>query len=254
VQHAVQRARELGDLVVGLDLGDALARVTGTLDLAGRRRQRRDRRHRPPCDHQPGQQREAGSAEHADDEEQPQPSDGRLDGPQRPRVLDVQRVQRQVADALGQRARLDPVAIDLHRPGARWAEVLRVAGAVELGALGRDDADDRAGPGREVVELGAQVAEEVAAGARVRLGVGVDDALGEHARRPVDLLLEVLVQADRRQAADGPSEAAQDHQRQQGGSAGEPPADRHLPRRGERSLRRGSYGGGAAHRRLRASF
>ena len=89
VEHAVQRAGKLGDLVVGLDGGDLLGRVARALDLARGRRQRGDRRHRAAGDHDPGEQRQAGAAEHADDEKQAQAPDGRVDGRQRARVLQV---------------------------------------------------------------------------------------------------------------------------------------------------------------------
>ena len=89
VEHPVERARELGDLVVGLDRGDAAAgsrvrsilravAVSAAIGAIARR-----------GDHQPGQQRQPGAAEHADDEEQAHAADGRLDDGQRAGVLEV---------------------------------------------------------------------------------------------------------------------------------------------------------------------
>jgi len=60
---------KLRDLVVGLDVRDLLGGVARALDLARGRGELGDRRHRAAGDHEPGEQREAGPAEDADDEE-----------------------------------------------------------------------------------------------------------------------------------------------------------------------------------------
>ena len=68
-EHPLERAGQLGDLVVGLGVGQAPARVAGALDLAGRVGQLGDRAHRPLRRREPGQQRQDRAAEHAEEQE-----------------------------------------------------------------------------------------------------------------------------------------------------------------------------------------
>ena len=67
-EHSLQRPGQLGDLVLGLGMGDAAARVPGALDLPGGVGQLDDRAHRPRAV-QPGQQRENRAAEHPEQQE-----------------------------------------------------------------------------------------------------------------------------------------------------------------------------------------
>ena len=77
-EHALQRARQLSDLVVGLWLRDAAGGVAGARDLLGGRGQLGDRRHRAPGDRDPGEQRERGAREHPQQQEQLDAGDRRL--------------------------------------------------------------------------------------------------------------------------------------------------------------------------------
>ena len=89
-EHPLERSSQLGDLVVGLRFGNPRRRIACSRDLRGRARERRDRSHRPPRDHQPGHQRQATADEHPEHEQQLDPVDRRLSRRQRPRVLDDQ--------------------------------------------------------------------------------------------------------------------------------------------------------------------
>ena len=77
-EHALQGARELGDLVVGHGLGHRARGVAGARDLLGGAGQLGDRRHRAAGDRHARQQRQAGSGQHADKQEQLHARDGRL--------------------------------------------------------------------------------------------------------------------------------------------------------------------------------
>ncbi len=68
-EHRFERARQLGDLVLGLRAGDAQRRVARALDLARRLGQLDDRTHRALGDEQTRQQRQDRAAEHAAAEE-----------------------------------------------------------------------------------------------------------------------------------------------------------------------------------------
>ena len=61
LEHALQRACQLGHLVIGLGMGDVPARVARSLDLARRRGQLGDRAHGPPRHREPGEQRQERS-------------------------------------------------------------------------------------------------------------------------------------------------------------------------------------------------
>ena len=94
-EHALQRARELGDLVVGVRLGQRAARVARALDLGGGRGQLGDRRDRAARDVTPAA-REAGPASTPEREQQLEARDSRRRR-ERPRVLDDRRRRDRVA-------------------------------------------------------------------------------------------------------------------------------------------------------------
>ncbi len=79
-EHLLERARQVGDLVVRYRLRQLHVRVARARDRLGRLGEPRDRRDRTPREREPGQQREHRSAEHADEQEQLDP---------RQRVLEV---------------------------------------------------------------------------------------------------------------------------------------------------------------------
>ena len=86
LEHALERPRELGDLVVGLGVGDVPARVARALDLARRVGQLGDRAHRALRGREPGEQREDRAAEDAEDQEEAHARERVVDVGQRPRV------------------------------------------------------------------------------------------------------------------------------------------------------------------------
>ena len=88
VEHPVQRAGELGDLVLGLRVGDAARGVAGALDRARGLGQLGDRSHRAARGGEAGQQRERGAAEHAEPDEEAHAVGGGLDVGEPARVLD----------------------------------------------------------------------------------------------------------------------------------------------------------------------
>ena len=245
LEHALQRAGQLGHLVVGLGMREPpAARVARTLDLAGGAGQLGDRGHRPPRDRQPGEQGERRAGEHADDEEQPHLVDGPVDVRERACELEDRLPEQRDDD----RMRLDPIAVgvDAAGVGVREPEVGRAPGLADRVPRQRDDAD--------LGVLGAAVDVEVRADA-LRVAPGPhDDAPGEVVRRRAHLAVEVGPDPTRGGHADDRGEPHEDHQRQDRGSTGQPPADRQAPIRGGRSLRRGSYVGAGARHRLRASF
>ena len=228
VEHAVQRARELGDLVVGLDGGDLLGGVARALDLARGRRQRRDRRHRAAGDHEPGEQRQPGAAEHADDEKQAQAPDGRVDGGQRARVLQVERDEDDLVAGARDLARLDEVAVllgalDESRPsrGAGRSPSCAPCCRAARRRAGRSARSSRrrrsrpaAGRGRRARSCRARLPETSA--------VVLDPRLQRGRPASRDLALEVLVQALRVRP---PTAPAKPH-RITSVSSAEPPASR----------------------------
>ena len=110
VEHPVQRAGELGDLVLALRIGDPARRIAGALDRAGGLGQLGDRGHRAPCGGDAGQQRERGAAEHAEADEEAHAVGRRLDVGEPARVLD----EPDAAERLDlDRPRLDAVAAEL---------------------------------------------------------------------------------------------------------------------------------------------
>ncbi len=113
-EHSLQGHGQLGDLVVGLGVGQAPARVARALDLARGVGQLGDRAHRPLRHGQAGQQGENRPAEHAEDEEDAHARRGVVDVRERPGVE-----QEPFTDRLGvDHAQLGPVA-ELLRGGAR---------------------------------------------------------------------------------------------------------------------------------------
>ncbi len=249
-EHAVQRARQLRDLVVGLSRRDPACGVARALDLARGRRERGDRRHRAGGDPQPREEREPGPAEHADEQEEAHAVDRRLHVGERPRVLHVDVADEVVVDVRGDgdAAVLDSVAAQLDRAAQRRGPepLRRAVGLLDDLPLAVDDLDGGVGGAAERVEPRA-VDVDLVAQARVD-----DEAVAQAVGRAADLRVEVRVDALRGQRADRAREGAEDDQRQERGAAGEPPADRDALRRGERSPRRGSYGGAWALHRLPA--
>ncbi len=248
-EHRRQRARQLGDLVLGLRARQLRRRVARLRDVARRRGQLGDRRHRAARRGQAGQQRERGAAEHAEREEELDQVGRRAHVRQAPRVLDVDGVRQRDRD----RPRLHPPAVLLDRLRLRGPEVRRVRARLDRVAVEVDDADRgvlRSGVGVQVrvraLPLGAQAAE-----------VGLIRLELDRPRQVVGpaghLAVEVRLDPLRRQDADDRREPAQDHERQRGRAAGEAPADRDAPIRGGRSPRRGPCVGAEARHRLRAS-
>ena len=91
-EHRLQRARQLGHLVLGVRARDPHRRVARALDLARGRGHLGDRLHRAPRGGQAGQQREQAAAEHAEGQEHLHAVGGRLHVGEPLRVLDHQRV------------------------------------------------------------------------------------------------------------------------------------------------------------------
>ena len=114
-EHPLERPRKLGDLVVGLGVGDPPARVPGALDLARRIGQLDDRPHRALRGRKPGQQREEGPAEHAEQQEQAHVVERLVDLRQRPRVQQHRRVDPFTPTRAGDH----PVAQFVERAGLR---------------------------------------------------------------------------------------------------------------------------------------
>ena len=119
-QHVLERARQVGDLVVGLRLRQLDGRVTRPGDVAGRAGEPGDRRHRPAGEGQAGEEGERGTAEDAERKEQVDARDGVADAAERLRVLEA---GDHLAVGIGQLARDDQVAMDAVRTGARRSEV-----------------------------------------------------------------------------------------------------------------------------------
>ena len=89
VQHALQRARELGDLVVGLGRRDGARRVVGARDLRGGARQlARSAASRGARSSSPASSARPLPREHAEQQQQLDARDRRLDVAERAAVLD----------------------------------------------------------------------------------------------------------------------------------------------------------------------
>ena len=173
VEHPVQGPRQLGDLVLGLRMGDPARGVAGALDRARGLGQLGDRRHRAPRGRDARQQRQRGAAQHAQDQEEAHAVRGRLDVRQPPRVLD----EPHAADRVDRdRPRLHAVAGELQRRRQRRGQVRRVRrGPDDLVVLG-DDPDDRVLRGRVGGEVRPVVAQR-------RLAVRAPRAAGRSASR-----------------------------------------------------------------------
>ena len=85
-EHRFERARQLGDLVLGLGVGDAQRRVARALDLTRCLCQLDDRTHRALGDEQAREHRQDRAAEHAATEEDPHLADRLVEVGQRLRV------------------------------------------------------------------------------------------------------------------------------------------------------------------------
>ena len=240
--------RQLGDLVVGLGVGEGQRRVARALDPAGGRRQLGDRLHRAARGGQAGQQGQQRAAEHAEREEHLHAVGG---------VLDVGDPAARTAGTSRRDSRRPP-------PGASRRASRRPR--TSCGTASRS----RARPcvcqptrSSSVITRIAAFCDAAKSSRSTRLPTGFSAACaGDDPQQRVllqrvgaagHLVVEVLVDLPRREHADDRREAAQDHQRQGRGAAGQAPADRQRPIRGGRSPRRGPYGGVEARHRLRAS-
>ena len=108
VEHLLQRARERGDLVVGLRLRDRAVGVAGLGDVARRGREALDRGHRAAPEDEPAQEGEQRAGQHAGAEEEPDPVHGGLHVGDLAPVLQDHRQQQVAEDAAVGR-------LDLHR-------------------------------------------------------------------------------------------------------------------------------------------
>ena len=210
-----------------------------------------DRLHRAARHGQAGQQGQEGAAEDAEGQEDLHAVCGVLHLGDRLGVLERPRA-RPARDR--HRAGLDAPAAGLARARQRRPEVGRVRRCVAHVVVLGDDADGGAGGGGRVAEVDRSARgphDRIAVAVRVELQPRLaDDAVGAG----LHLAPEVLVDLARGEHADDHGEAAEDHERQRRGAAGQPPADRQPLIRGGRSPRRGPYGGVEAPHRLPAFF
>ena len=225
-EHAVERAGELGDLVLGPLLGDAARGISGGRDLAGRRSELGDRAQRPAGEQVAGDGGDDGPGDDPGDQEEPQPADRGLDRVRAARVLHVDR-------------RLEPVARNRDRRDLQIAARREAGvGAAEVRRAGRDavghgptvevhEADVGEGGGGDLVEV-----RNVHRDARV---AGGGDLRRDRLRAGVELAVEVAVEPVRGEAADDEGEADQRHARQPREDRGEAPAKRPAPRVEERA-------------------
>ena len=88
-EHALQRPRQLVDLVVGLGTGEMEAGIAGPLDLARRVGQLGDRPHRPLSRPQAREQGQDGAAEDAQDQEDADAGDRLVEVRDRARVEEL---------------------------------------------------------------------------------------------------------------------------------------------------------------------
>ena len=91
LEHAVHRAGQLADFVVGRGDRDSLGGVASTGDLARQVREGLDRAHGAIGDCQSGEEREQRSTDDAGTEEEPETGDGFVHTLVGARVLDVRR-------------------------------------------------------------------------------------------------------------------------------------------------------------------
>ncbi len=252
LEHLVEGARELADLVVARRLRDVPAGVARPGDVARRRGEGRDRAQRALRQGESSEQREQRSGEHAEREERAHACDGLLEVLERPCVLAPDDdAHGGVLDGDEAAPRLDEVPADLTR-----ADVDRRA---EIRAVRRRRPRDRR----------LQPVEQ-ADRRTVRQRVVVDARRDEHelvCGRPVDpyaqpvlqaaggvrgLAAEVRADLRGRELPDDDGEEQQDHERQGRGDQRQAPADRETLKHGGRTPHRGSCAGAAARRRPRA--
>ncbi len=139
-EHLVERAREVGDLVVRAQPRQVHLRVARLGDAAGGGGQARDRLHRAPRHRQAGEQRERAAAEHAEGEEDAQPRDRAGQRVLRLRVLHVR--DRRLAERPVELARGDAVLADVAQPAGRRAQVRRAGRLGDRVAVRVEDPDD----------------------------------------------------------------------------------------------------------------
>jgi hypothetical protein len=192
-------------------------RIAGVGDLAGARRQRGDRAHRPAGDRKPGEGGEQGRAEHPGGDEQPESVDRRLD------VAFVAPVLHEPRDPPGLAAPQGdgdhPQVADLVRAEHGRAEVDRVRAEVYQGAAGVEYPRHRVVRADEIAEVG--LADDFRVGDRV----GDLDLGGEGRDGPLHLPVEVVADAIGGEVADDCAEEDEDDQRQARRDGGQPPAD-----------------------------
>ena len=253
VEHRLERARELGDLVLGLRA--AACRRTGRACARSRARRRSAPRSAP---WRGARWRGRPAARAAPPPSTPKARNTRT----RLTVACTSESRRAYwmtaiagSRSSSTRPRLDPPAVDVdRRPRSSGPKSGASRGSPDHVAVAGDDrAPPRSGGAGVVVEVRAAGLRDVARAVGPR-----DEPQLDLARELVggvgDLAAEVALDPLRRQHADDRGEAAEDDQRQRCGAAGEPPADRQPPIRGGRIPRRGPYGGAEARHRLRASF
>ena len=151
LEHAVHRAGELADLVVGLRHGDALRGIAGAADPARQSGEGLDRAHRAIGDRQPGEQGQDGAAEDAGAEEEPEPRDGVVRPGAGARVLDVGGERADRGDRLGRHAQVPDVVDSAGRcaeadlrigPGERAPVLVE---DLDLGILGKREGPEGRG-------------------------------------------------------------------------------------------------------------
>ncbi len=231
VQHPLQRAGELGDLVVSLGLGHRRGGVAGAGDLGGGGGERGDRLHRAAGDHRAGEQRETGAGERAEHEQQLDARDRALHVGEGAGVLD----HHVAADRRGEglEDRFHAVAVDvLVAFESHFAVGAGDEGAAEVGSVG--------GLGYHVFVDGGENLDGgvVGGGGFVEVGHVDGESLGVVAAHPDlqqpgevdgvggDFAVEVRADAVHGERADDQREGAEDHEREQRRDAGQAGADR----------------------------
>ena len=246
-EHAVQRPRQLVDLIVGLHRREMQAGIASALDLACRVGEFGDRPHRPLSRPQACEQGQDGAAEDAQDQEDAHAGDRLVEVRDRACVEELQlsdRLGAQLPDrdpiaVLGQQpVRLDRCGAQRRRGDRRIRSPDLQLRAQKLAGVRVEDPDLRLLRGRVVVESNGAVGavHELPA---LELELAVQLGLQLVGREP-DLVVELLDHLALGEQAEDRGERGEDDERQHRGAAGQTPADRQPPIRGERSPRRGS--------------
>jgi hypothetical protein len=232
-EHAVERAGQLGDLIVGGRLRQAARGVARAGDLGGGSGQLGDRRHRPARDCHPGEQGEAGPCQHSEKQEQLDAPDGVLGVGHAAAVLDDHPADRLAVGQAHDGGNADhAIALDRRLRQARRSQRRRIGGRL------RDDAfADREDPDHAVVGSGGEVAQPRFDPERVDR----DDELGGKLFGNVrHLAIEVGADAVHRQRADRDREGAEDDEGQKRRDARQANPDRQPVEAGRYARRRES--------------